>query len=106
MKGRKEKPCSGLNTHTQIPSSLCYIMVPLDMELTNVTFAIFIWMMVTADVEHAAPMLTAGMIALSRLVQFVHGRRKLNVIPNGNTYLNISVLVCLLLRTVKLLLIS
>ena len=66
----------------------------------------FIWMMMTADVEHAAPMLMAGMIKLSGLVQFVRRRRKLNVIPNGNTYLNISVLVCLLLRTVKLLLIS
>ena len=40
------------------------------MELTNV---------------HAAPMLMAGMIALSGLVQFVRRRRKLNAIPNGNT---------------------
>ena len=44
------------------------------------------WVMMTADVEHTAPMLMAGMIELSGLVQFVHRRRKLNVIPNIETY--------------------
>ena len=47
----------------------------------------------TADVEHTSPMLMAGMIELSGLVQFVHRRRKLNVIPNGNPYQRVGVFI-------------